>query len=145
MIGLRRGAGGWLHRIVGELVPLGAGLVAGQLAGAFLGLLGGILVGLLAWILASGVLVAIRRRRGLRRAYRALLLLHVLIWSALGAFDSSDFHEPGPVEAHGVAWTEASTFRAGVGEAAFDLPERTTLAGWGQRPRRRPSVSQVCH
>ena len=138
MIGLRRGEGGWLRRLAGEIVPLGLALVVGQLAGAFLGLLGGVLVGLATWVLASGVLVAVRRRPRLRRAYRLLLLLHVLFWSARGAVVSSELQGPAePVSTAAVAWERATTFHAGVGQAAFELPARVTLAGWGQRPRRR--------
>lgn len=138
MIGLRKGEGGFLRRLAGEIVPCGVGLVAGMLAGPFFGLVGGIVVFLLAWAAASGVLVAVRRRPRLRRAYRVLLLLHVLFWTARGVIVSSAFTAPGAPQADAVAsWTRASTFRAGVGQAAFELPERTTLAGWGQFPRRR--------
>ena len=138
MIGLRRGEGGWLRRLAGEIVPLGVGLVAGQLAGAFLGLWLGIATGLMAWAFVSGLLVAVRRRPRLRRAYRILLLLHVAFWSARGVVETSDFAGPdAPVPGHVVAWEGATTFRAGVGEATFELPARATLAGWGQRPRRR--------
>jgi hypothetical protein len=138
VIGLRRGKGGWLRRLAGEIVPLGVGLVAGQLAGAFLGLWLGIAAGLMTWAFVSGLLVAVRRRPRLRRAYRILLLLHVAFWSARGVIETSDLRGPAaPVAGQVVAWEGATTFRAGVGEATFELPARTTLAGWGQRPRRR--------
>ena len=138
MIGLRRGEGGWLRRLAGEIVPLGVALVTGSLAGGFLGLVGGFAVGLVTWVLVSGLLVAVRRRPRLRRVYRILLVLHVLFWSARGVVVSSDFEAPAaPVVGTAVSWEQATTFQAGVGEAAFALPARATLAGWGQRPRRR--------
>ena len=145
MIGLWAGSGGWVSRLVGEIVPLGVALVAGQMGWPFLGLYGGIAVFLLAWLLTSALLVRVRRRPGLRHAYRVAVLLHVVGWTVRGLIVSSAFVAPGePAAGPVVDWGRATSFRAGVGTAAFDLPQRTTLAGWGQRPRRLRARATSC-
>jgi len=138
VIGLWQGEGGLLRRLLGEAVPFALGLVAGQMALPFVGPWGCLAVTLLGWLLASAVLVRVRRRPVLRRLYRGLLLLHVLFWSGRGYLKTHALEPPAAPVVEGVAaWPGAVSFRAGVGEATFRLPERTTLGGWGQRPRRR--------
>ena len=142
MVGLWRGEGGLVRRLLGEVVPLLVGVAVGSFSGAFLGLVGGIVCGLGAAILVSWLLVRVRRHPRARRVYRVLLALHVAFWSALGLWGSVPEAPPRPAtDAQGViarvAWPEALSFRAGVAEVPFTLPAETTLAGWGGPPRRR--------
>lgn len=138
MIGLWKGQGGVLRRIAGEVVPFAIGFVAASMAVPFLGLWGGLGAGIAVGFAFSALLVCVRRHTVPRRIYRALLAVHVVFWSVLGVVDSSPGRRPGPVVPAGrVAWGQATTFKAGVGCAFFDLPERTPLGGWGTMVRRR--------
>ncbi|MDJ0522394.1 MAG: neutral/alkaline non-lysosomal ceramidase N-terminal domain-containing protein [Planctomycetota bacterium] len=143
MISLFRGPGGVGRRCAAEIVPLGCGFVAVTLYAPLgwtlprgFALAAGGLTGFLTWIAVSVLLRAVRRRPVLRRVYRVALLLHVLFWSTQGVLATAN-DGAGPVEQAGAsAWREPVPFLAGVGDVPFDLPARTTLAGWGAKPRR---------
>ena len=143
MISLFRGPGGVVRRVGAELVPLGCALIAG---GLFMPLgwvlpvgfaiAAGVLTFLLTWISVSFLLRAVRRRPRLCRVYRVALLLHVVFWSALGIADTGN-DRVGAIEPAGVfGWRDAVPFLAGAAHADFALPAHTTMAGWGQKPRR---------
>ncbi len=143
MITLFRGPGGIHRRIAAELVPLGCACVAGGLViplawtlPTWFGVVACVLTGALTWIGASILLRAVRARPLLRRVYRVALLLHVLFWTTQGVL--ATVNEPaGAVQpARASAWRAPTAFLAGAAEVPFDLPARTTLAGWGARPRR---------
>ncbi len=137
MIGLLSGPGSPARRLAGEIVPAGIGVAAGATAATFLGLVGGLLVGLSAWLAASFVLARVRRYPTARRVYRALVLLHVLFWTARGVVLARPEATASPRTAGRLAWPAPESFRAGVATRPFALPPGTTLAGWGAGPRRR--------
>ncbi|MHC5012764.1 MAG: neutral/alkaline non-lysosomal ceramidase N-terminal domain-containing protein, partial [Planctomycetota bacterium] len=136
MIAIVRGPGGIFRRLAAEVVPLAVGLSAGWMAAPHVGPWAGIGVGAVVWIVVSGVLVAVRKQPLLRRCYRLALLAHVVFWSFLGA-NEAHLDPPGPPDVvERVSSSGATTFRAGVGTAPFDLPAGTPLGGFGARPRR---------
>lgn len=143
VISLFRGPGGALRRAAAEIVPLGCACVAGGLVvplawilPSWFGVLVAVLTGLLTWVAMSLLLRAVRARPLLRRVYRVALLLHVLFWTTQGVL--ATVNEPaGPLQpARASAWRAPVDFLAGTADVPFALPARTTLAGWGTRPRR---------
>ncbi len=136
MVGLFQKDRGVLARLIGEIVPLGAALALGSLLAPVVGPLGGAPLLLLAWALLSAVLVRVRRHPWLRRIYRGAVVAHIVFWAILG-WRGAALDGPREPVLVGVLTTDAARpLRAGYGEAAFELPADTTLAGWGMRPRR---------
>ncbi len=124
-----------LGRLLDACVALGLGLTAGVLLGARFGPVAAILGGLALLLVALRVLRRLGSRS--RLAYR-LLLLAWLAFAGVQGIERAAFRPPGPPRAAGDgAAASPRPFAAGLGSAAFELPARATMAGWGTRPRRR--------
>ncbi len=136
MISYLRGPGGFRRRAFAEAVPFWlASLVAGTVMAVLSPVLT-IVAWLAAWVGFSLFLRWVRTKDRLRRIYRIALGLHVAFWSLLGILHSYP-SAAGELRAPTVHdWGRATRFKVGVGTSVFDLPARTTLAGWGQAPRR---------
>ena len=136
MISLVRGPGGLFKRLADEMVPGAVAIAAGADLLPFLSPLYAALAGAATWPLASAVIRAIRRRKWLRRGYRLAVFALVVFWSVHGV-QATHLAPAGPVGAVETArWSRDADLLAGYGTAPFALPEHTTLAGWGSRPRR---------
>ena len=137
MIAFLRGPGGFFTRFASEAVPAGIAVAVGASLLPLVSPLTAGLGGALAWPLASGVLRGVRRRTALRRLYRLALLAHVAFWSYQGIAASHLVPARTAIEVAGsAAWQGPGELHAGYGARAFTLPARTSLAGWGSRPRR---------
>lgn len=136
MISYVKGPGGLGRRVLAEAVPFWAGAVAAATVMPFVAIPLTVVVGLVVWIAVSALLRWIRGRERLCRLYRIALTLHIICWSALGVMHShlGDAAPLGTPTTHD--WGAFTTVRVGAATAPFELPERATLAGWGQYPRR---------
>ncbi|MDJ0975745.1 MAG: neutral/alkaline non-lysosomal ceramidase N-terminal domain-containing protein [Planctomycetota bacterium] len=136
MISYFRGPGGFGRRAAAEFVPFWASVMVGLTAIAFVPPVVLVVVWLATWFAASALLRWVRTKDRLRRIYRIALGLHIAFWSLLGILHSYP-QEPGALGTPTVHdWGRATTVRIGAASATFQLPERATLAGWGQAPRR---------
>lgn len=136
MISFVRGPGGPGRRLASEFVPFWISAIVVLTAVAFVPPWLLVLLGLSAWVGASALLRGVRRRPRVCRFYRIALALHVAFWSLLGVLHSYP-GSAGPLgEPRVHDWGRAASVRIGAAAARFELPERTTLAGWGQMPRR---------
>jgi hypothetical protein len=136
MISYVRGPGSMWHRLAAEFVPFCAALIVGWAAVMVAGVPVGLGIGLAAWLFASLLIRAIRTVPVLYALYRLALVGHVLFWSWQGIASTREVRVPDAGWSQSSAWTKALPFEAGFGAAPFELPARTTLAGWGSRPRR---------
>ncbi len=136
MISFVRGPGGVVSRLLAEFVPLLAGLVCGAFVLPLTALPWAIITLVVVWIAVSALLRVVRRRPALRRVYRLAVLAHVLFWSALGITATNRAGPGETAETNVSGWRMSTGFRAGYATQIIIPPARSTLAGWGTRPRR---------